>query len=77
MCRCADRAQDSHSTSLKYFSDTEFAQIDTYTLRICFDDRTEQIIDFEPVLYGEVYGALRDPTFFAQVRLDSEERTLV
>ena len=45
-----------------------FEQIDTYTLRVRFDDQTEQIIDFEPVLYGEVYGMLREPALFAQVR---------
>jgi hypothetical protein len=55
----------------------EFEQIDTYTLRVRFDDQIEQIIDFEPVLYGEVYGVLRSPAFFAQVRLDPEVRTLV
>jgi hypothetical protein len=55
----------------------EFKQIDTYTLRVCFDDQTEQIINFEPVLYGEVYGTLREPALFAQVRLDPEVRTLV
>ena len=43
----------------------KFEQIDTYTLRVRFDGQTEQIIDFEPVLYGEVCGALRGPAFFA------------
>ncbi len=55
----------------------EFQPIDTYTLRVRFDDRTEQIIEFEPALYGAVYGVLREPAFFAQVRLDPEVRTLV
>ena len=55
----------------------EVKQIDAYALRVRFDDQTEQIIDFEPVLYGEMYGALREPAFFAQVRLDPEVRTLV
>jgi hypothetical protein len=43
----------------------EFEQIDIYTLRVRFDDQADRIIDFEPVLYGEVYGALREPAFFA------------
>ena len=55
----------------------EFEQIDIYTLRVRFDDQADRIIDFEPVLYGEVYGALREPAFFAQVRLDPEVHTLV
>ncbi|MFM7175146.1 MAG: DUF2442 domain-containing protein [Caldilinea sp.] len=55
----------------------EFEQIDANMLRVRFDNQTEQIIDFEPVLYGEVCGALRGPAFFAQVRFDPEVRTLV
>jgi hypothetical protein len=34
-------------------------------------------IDFEPVLAGELYGALRDPSQFSQVRIDPEVHTLV
>ena len=48
-----------------------------YTLRICFDDGTEQTIDFRPVLVGELYGPLQDPGVFDQVRIDSEVYTLV
>jgi hypothetical protein len=31
-----------------------------YTLRVQFDDGTEQMIDFEPMLAGPIYGPLRD-----------------
>ncbi len=48
-----------------------------YTLRICFDDETEQTIDFQPVLAGELYGPLQDPVAFDQVSIDSEVHTLV
>jgi len=48
-----------------------------YTLRVHFDDRTEQIIDFEPILAGELYGPLRDLSLFKQVRVDPEVHTLV
>ena len=48
-----------------------------YTLRLQFDDATEQVINFEPVLHGEVFGALRDPKLFNQVRLDPEVCTIV
>ncbi len=47
-----------------------------YTLRIRFDDATEQTIDFRPVLAGELYGPLRDVELFNQVRIDSEVETL-
>lgn len=48
-----------------------------YTLRVKFDDDTEQTIDFQPVLAGELYGPLRDLAFFNQVSLDPEVHTLV
>jgi hypothetical protein len=48
-----------------------------YTLRVQFDDRTDQIIDFEPVLAGELYGPLRNLSLFQQVRIDPEVHTLV
>ena len=54
-----------------------FEIVAPYTLRIVFDDATEQVIDFEPVLRGELYGPLRDPALFNGVALDMEVRTLV
>lgn len=48
-----------------------------YTLRIGFDDQTQQIIDFRPVLSGEIYGPLRDVSLFNLVRIDPEVHTLV
>ena len=47
-----------------------------YTLRIYFDDGSEQTIDFSPVLYCEVLGPLRDLTLFNQVTLDPIAHTL-
>jgi hypothetical protein len=54
-----------------------FEQLGTYTLRVAFDDGTSQVIDFEPVLRGQLFGPLRDPEFFKQVRVDPECHTLV
>ena len=54
-----------------------FAIVGDYTLWVKFDDHTEQIINFEPVLQGEMYDPLRDLRFFNQVRLDSDVGTLV
>jgi hypothetical protein len=55
--------------SHKIYRVIDFAIVGKYTLRIRFDDDTEQIIDFEPVLHGPVFGPLRDPAIFSQVRL--------
>ena len=48
-----------------------------YTLLVRFDDGTEQVIDFRPVLAGELLGPLRDPAIFDQVTIDPEVHTLV
>lgn len=48
-----------------------------YTLRVEFDDATEQVIDFRPILAGELFGPLLDLAVFNQVRVDPEVRTLV
>ena len=54
-----------------------FEIVAPYTLRVQFDDNSSQIIDFQPILAGELYGPLRDLSLFNQVRIDSEVRTLV
>jgi hypothetical protein len=48
-----------------------------YTLAISFSDGTEQVIDFQPVLHGELFRPLRDLVTFNAVRLDPEAATLV
>jgi hypothetical protein len=48
-----------------------------YTLRVGFDDGTEQVINFAPVLGGEIFRPLRDPEVFHQVQIDPEVHTLV
>ena len=54
-----------------------FEVVAPYTLRVSFDDGTEQTIDFQPVLAGELYRPLREPALFNQVRIDAEVCTLV
>ena len=54
-----------------------FQKAAPFTLRVQFDDGTTQIIDFRPVLQGELYGPLQEPTLFDQVRIDPEVHTLV
>jgi hypothetical protein len=48
-----------------------------YTLKLQFEDATERVINFEPILRGEIFGALRDLKLFNQVRLDPEVHTIV
>ncbi len=48
-----------------------------YKLLVRFDDETEQMIDFRPVLTGSLFGPLRDLELFNQVRIDPEVHTLV
>lgn len=54
-----------------------FEIVAPYTLKVAFDDHTTQLIDFQPMLAGEIYGPLRDLTIFEQVALDPEVHTLV
>jgi len=54
-----------------------FEIVGPYALRLKFDDGSEQVIDFQLVLAGEVYGSLRDPALFNQVRIDPEVHTLI
>jgi hypothetical protein len=61
----------------KLYDVTAFEIVGDYTLRLTFDDGTEQVIDFEPILSGPLFGPLRDLEIFNQVRLDSEIGTLI
>ena len=54
-----------------------FQIVGDYVLRVTFDDGTEQVIDFQPVLAGRLFGPLRDLAIFNQVRIDNEVQTLV
>jgi hypothetical protein len=54
-----------------------FEKVGAYTLRVDFADESSQVIDFSPILRGELYGALADTRVFDQVVLDPEIHTLV
>lgn len=54
-----------------------FEIVSAYTLRVHFDDDTDQTIDFRPILAGELFGPLLNPELFNQVRVDPEVHTLV
>ena len=54
-----------------------FEIVAPYTVRVNFDDGSEQTIDFQQVLAGKLLRPLRDLTLFNQVRIDPEVKTLV
>jgi hypothetical protein len=60
----------------KLYRVTNFQIIGEYSLWVSFDDGSSQTINFEPVLHGELWGALRDLTLFNQVRIDPIAKTL-
>jgi hypothetical protein len=56
---------------------SSFQIVGPYTLRVRFNDDSEQTINFEPVLAGALYRSLRDSAVFNAVRIDPEVQTLV
>lgn len=46
-------------------------------LRVQFTDNAEQVIDFKPILAGELYRPLLDLQLFNRVAIDPEVKTLV
>jgi hypothetical protein len=54
-----------------------FEHVDRYTLRVSFNDQSQQVINFEPILRGAMYGPLLDLNLFKQVQLDPVAHTLV
>jgi len=60
----------------KLYRVTHFEIVADYTLRVQFDDDTEQIIDFRPVMGGDMWGPLRDRKLFNQVEIDPIAYTL-
>jgi hypothetical protein len=60
----------------KNYRVTGFKIMDKYVLHLRFDDESEQIINFEPVLYGRLWGPLREISLFNQVSIDPIAHTL-
>jgi len=54
-----------------------FEIVGPFKVRVIFDDGTEQVINFRPVLEGPLYGPLQDMNLFNQVEIDPEVHTLV
>lgn len=60
----------------KLYKVVDFKVVGVYSIWARFDDGTEQIIDLEPILQGEMWGPLRDPHYFRRVKLDPIACTL-
>lgn len=60
----------------KLYKVIHFEIVGDYTIRVEFDDNSEQVIDFKPVLYGKMWGPLKDLSLFNQVELDPVAHTL-
>jgi hypothetical protein len=48
-----------------------------HRLRVSFNDGTVKVVDVRPLLKGRVFEPLRDPQYFAQVRVDPLPGTVV
>jgi hypothetical protein len=66
--------QSSFSSQMHRVS--HFRVVDDYTIHLTFDDGTEQVIDFEPILLGPIFGPLKDKVLFAKVQLEETFGTL-
>ena len=49
----------------------EAAAAGGHRLRLAFNDGTRKTVDVAPLLTGRVFEPLCDPTYFAQVQLDT------
>ena len=54
----------------------DFRIVGPYTLDIMFDDGSDRVIDFRPVLHGELFGRLQDLDLFNGVIIEREVDTL-
>jgi hypothetical protein len=55
----------------------DFEIVGPYTVKVVFDDGSAQVINFLPVLEGELYKPLQDMKLFNQLKIDPETHTLV
>ena len=55
---------------------TEVNVVGPYSLELAFDDGTRKRVNLRQELYGPIFEPLRDPSYFAQARLDPNSRTV-
>ena len=53
------------------------AVIGDYQLRLLFDDGTAGDVDLSSMVWKGVFAPLRDPEYFAKVKVDTEATTVV
>ena len=58
-----------HIKSVKHIAD--------YRLEVSFNNGRKGVADFRHLLTGRVFESLRDPSVFAQARIDQELETIV
>ena len=56
---------------------TDVEPLDDYRLKLSFNDGVVREIDCTFLLHGTLGEPLRDPSYFQQVRVDDELRTIV
>jgi uncharacterized protein DUF2442 len=50
--------------------------IGQHSLQLTFEDGFQRDVDLSPVLHGRRFGPLRDPKYFAQVRINPDLETI-
>lgn len=60
----------------KIYRVTRFEIMADYTIRLHFNDDSQRVIDFLPILSGPIFGPLSDLALFNQVRLERDFGTL-
>ena len=61
----------------KIYSITSIKILAPYILELTFNDCTKKTINFKNILNGEMYSPFRDLSFFNQVKIDNEVKTIV
>jgi hypothetical protein len=60
----------------EWFFVTEVENPRDFVLRLTFNDGSTQVIDFQPLLHGEVFEPLRDLSEFTKVAVNRESGTI-
>ncbi len=56
---------------------TEAEVVGPHSLRLAFNDGTHKTVNVAPLLEGPIFQPLKDPSYFAQVTLDTVCGTVV
>jgi len=56
---------------------TEAQYVSGHTIKVCFEDGRIKLVDLSPHLEGPIFEPLQDPSYFRQLRVNSEIDTVV